>query len=110
MRCYNARCADDAVTEMRLRYVRDDGTESDAVWEPLCAGDARNVTNGFQLVLGSPRQVRWVAQRPLEDHEHDYRIRTTAPIRIGGAVTGHSDIEACPCGDRRLADPERSAR
>ena len=110
MRCYNARCGEDAVTEMRVRYARENGTESDAVWEPLCDGCARNVTQGFQMVLGQPRPLRWTGQRPLEDHQHDYRIMSQAPVRIAGAVTGYTDIDVCPCGDRRIASPERSAR
>ena len=104
MRCHITGCAAEAETELRLRYQHEDRTESHAVWEPLCGPHALNASEGWLPVLSQPRAVRWVAQRPIEDHEHDYRIRSVAPARIGGAVTGSSDIAVCPCGDRRLAE------
>lgn len=44
-----------------------------------------------------------------ENTEHDHRIKSLAPIKTVGAITGWSDIEKCPCGDRRLAAHERQA-
>lgn len=108
MNCYIHGCTGEAATELRLRYLHDDDTESAAVWVPLCILHAHDATNGWLPSLSLLRPVRWLAQRPLEDHEHDYRIMSLAPIRIGSAIVGHSDIEVCPCGDRRLAAHEAS--
>lgn len=109
MKCYIPRCPNDAVTELRLRYQREGGAESDAVWVPLCTRHARSATEGLLPVLSQLRPVRWIAQRPLAEHEHEYRIKSLAPIRIGSAVVGYSDIVVCPCGDRRLAAHEAAS-
>jgi hypothetical protein len=103
MNCSVGGCGQEALTELRLRYVHDDG-ESQAAWEPLCASHAGCAAHGWLPVAGMPRPVRYVAQRPLEDHEHDYRLMTAAPDRCPtGGITGYTDMRACRCGDRRLA-------
>jgi hypothetical protein len=108
MRCHVTNCQSDAVTEFRIRYVYEGGTLSAGVWEPLCGPHAVLASRGWLPSLSLVRPVKWVAQRPLEDHEHDYRIRSFAPVRIAGAVTGYDDTEVCPCGDRRLAASQTS--
>jgi hypothetical protein len=102
MQCAVGRCDQGAVTELRLQYLHDDG-DSRPVWEPLCGQHAATASLGSLPVLSLSRPVRYLAQRPLEDHEHDYRIMSSVPVNFGGAITGHTEMRSCRCGDRTAA-------
>jgi hypothetical protein len=61
MNCSTTKCMNEAVTELRLRYQREDGTESEAVWEALCAVHARYASEGWLPVHGLVRGDRRLA-------------------------------------------------